>query len=293
MLGVVAALHALGCQNRAPATSAAEPRPDPAQASRASPPPFLTHLPPGIRLPNLHDAVNLHLLADYGAVFVAQGVAPPPVLVFADEAEVERWQSSVPTGRATIKGIPIELQVPALQAFLDARAEAKRMRLEISLPARDAARRDYARTVVLWQRRIDAGLRHWQEKGRITRAEARRIRALAPHEQIVEIERLEKQGIFFSQLFNKPILDSAAPPGASQHLSMLAIDVKEHTQAKVRTILARHQWFPTVACDLPHFTYLGVPENRLPALGLKQVTCGKRQFWVPNLGSESVKSPPD
>jgi hypothetical protein len=34
---------------------------------------------------------------------------------------------------------------------------------------------------------------------------------------------------------------------------------------------------------LPHFTYLGVKESELPALGLKPVTIGSQKFWIPNV----------
>jgi len=74
-----------------------------------------------------------------------------------------------------------------------------------------------------------------------------------------------------------------APPGTSQHLSMLALDVKEFENAKVREILAAHGWFQTVASDLPHFTYIGAKESELPGLGLKKTTSGGRTFWVPDI----------
>ncbi len=279
-------LAVIGCANVSPTAKSENLRPAASADEHKTPSRFLANLPREVRLPNLDDPVNRRLLANYGAVFVAQGVTPPPVLVFSDEAEVERWQAGLKTERARIHGFEVELQAPALEALLASCAEGKKSHVEITPRTRDAARRDYARTVLLWQRRIDAGLQHWLAKGKITRAEAKRIKALSPHDQIVEIERLEKQGLFFSQLFNKPILDSAAPPGASQHLSLLAIDIKEHTEPKTRAILARHDWFQTVPCDLSHFTYLGVSEARLPSLGLKQVTCGKRQFWAPDLGIE-------
>jgi hypothetical protein len=34
---------------------------------------------------------------------------------------------------------------------------------------------------------------------------------------------------------------------------------------------------------MPHFTFLGVKEDELPSLGLKEVTNGGRSFWVPDL----------
>ena len=98
--------------------------------------------------------------------------------------------------------------------------------------------------------------------------------------QVPEILKLEAAGLFFSSNLKKPILASAAAPGASQHLSMLALDIREHDQPKVRAALARHGWFQTVPGDLPHFTFLGVREEDLPALGLKKITTGQRVYWV-------------
>ncbi|OXR39561.1 hypothetical protein B7C42_08371 [Nocardia cerradoensis] len=51
----------------------------------------------------------------------------------------------------------------------------------------------------------------------------------------------------------------------------------------MREILADCGWFQTVPTDLPHFTYLGVEERELPALGLKKIIEDERIFWVPDL----------
>jgi len=64
---------------------------------------------------------------------------------------------------------------------------------------------------------------------------------------------------------------------------MLAFDVSQFGNARVRRILARHGWFQTVKSDLPHFTYLGVEEKDLPALGLRRVETGGQVFWIPNI----------
>lgn len=117
----------------------------------------------------------------------------------------------------------------------------------------------------------------------MTQAEADKIKAMSPYEQVPEVLRLEEKGIFFSQDLSKSILYSVAPPGTSQHLSMLALDVKENADPKVRELLAKHHWYQTVVSDLPHFTYLGVPESELPKLGLKKVNGGGRTFWTPDI----------
>ena len=65
-------------------------------------------------------------------------------------------------------------------------------------------------------------------------------------------------------------------------IALLALDIREHDNPKVRQILATHGWFQTIPSDHPHFTYLGVTANHLPALGLKQVVSGGRSYWVPD-----------
>ncbi len=253
-------------------------------STTTAPSKFLQNLPAGFTLPERSDEVGWRLLVDYGAVFVARGgVTPPPCLIFTDAGALARWQSGLKIGRAKIAGKVVELQAPALEALLAARAEALTAHLNISLRAWDGAGRSYARTAQLWKWRVQAGSAHWVKAGRLSKADAARLRALTPREQVAEILRLEPRGLFFSANFRKPILDSVAPPGASQHLSLLALDVRQCDNPEVRAILARHGWFQTIPMDLPHFTYLGVPEIQLPSLGLKRVEQKGRAFWIPDL----------
>ena len=64
---------------------------------------------------------------------------------------------------------------------------------------------------------------------------------------------------------------------------MLAFDVAEFDDERVRAVLARHGWHQTVTSDLPHFTYLGVTESELQGLGLKRSVHADRVFWVPDI----------
>ena len=245
---------------------------------------FTDNLPAGLALPDRTDKTGRRLLSDYGAMFVARGgAAPPPVIIFSGDAELEKWQGSVATAREDINGVAIELQQPAMTALLDARREAQGSQLDITPRGSDAAKRNYADTVRLWQSRVDPGLDHWVKEGRLNKSEATRIRQLSPRDQISEILSLEDNGMYFSKDFAKSILYSVAAPGSSQHLSMLALDVNQYDNAEVRTILARHGWFQTVASDTPHFTFLGVQEEDLPSLGLKKMTNSVQTFWIPQL----------
>ena len=59
--------------------------------------------------------------------------------------------------------------------------------------------------------------------------------------------------------------------------------MQEFDDPRVREVLARHYWYQTVVSDLPHFTFLGVPQKDLAALGLKRVESCARSFWIPDL----------
>ncbi len=243
---------------------------------------FFDNLPKDFEQP--HDDAGRLLLREYGAVFLARnGATPPKKVVFKDQAEVIAFQSSLKRSDELIGGQSVELQTAAMTALLAARSEARLANLSISPRGADSARRGYNQTVSLWASRVNPGFNHWVAKGRVKGAEANRIKALSPYQQVPEILRLEQDGIFFAKSLSKSIIYSVAPPGTSQHLSMLALDVKEFDNATVRTILAKHGWYQTVLSDLPHFTYIGVSEGELTGLGLKEVKDSGRTFWIPDI----------
>lgn len=245
-------------------------------------PKFIKNLPEKFHLPK--DKIAKKLFAEYGALFAAaNGAIPPETVIFKNDAAVEKWQKSVETAKETIGGFEIELQTAAMKHLKKAVAEAERENLTITPRGADSARRSYADTEQLWASRVNPALVHWTSEGKLTEAEAEKIRSLSPFEQISEIFKLEEKGMFCSKDLSKPIIYSVAPPGTSQHLSMLAFDVAEFGNADVRRILAKHRWFQTVISDLPHFTFLGIAETKLHDAGLKKIIDGERVFWIPNL----------
>src|SRR5882762_1676604 len=110
-----------------------------------------------------------------------------------------------------------------------------------------------------------------------------RLITLPLHQQVAEVLELEHSGIYFSKDLSKSILYSIAAPGTSQHIAMLAFDVNEFDNPRVREILAKHGWFQTVLSDLPHFTFLGLKEKDLPKHGLKRMEVDGQTFWIPNV----------
>lgn len=231
------------------------------------------------------DSVARRVLHDYGAMFVGSKESlPPPVCVFTSEQAVFEFQKSAGRAAATIDADVIELQPEAMKALLKARAVARAEGLNISpRDGAEAARRNYADTVRLWNSRFLPALNHWKELGKLTGQQAESLRSLPTAEQVSEVLELEKDGIFFSKDFSKSVLYSIAAPGTSQHIAMLAFDANEFLDGRIREILAAHGWFQTVLSDLPHFTFLGLKEEELPARGLKSVVVEGQKFWIPEV----------
>ena len=241
----------------------------------------------GIKLKDFYDkksVVEQTILAEYGSVFMTgNGSVAAPRVVFVNGLEVNLFQQTLSISRQTIGGFDLELQTSAMNDLIAAIAEAETENLTINPRGADSARRDYAGTVELWASRVNPALEFWTNEGKIAAEQADKIRGLQPFEQVPEIFKLEKDGIFFSKDLSKPIIYSVAPPGTSQHLSLLAFDVAEYKNENVRRILAAHGWFQTVVSDLPHFTYLGADEKALSKLGLKKIESESQIFWTPNI----------
>lgn len=280
LLIVVAGIGCLSMGANTSNVASASPQMDKKMETEATAEDYYSQLPKGFEQPT--DDSGRLLLREYGAVFVARGGAvPPKKVVFRDEADVMAFQESVKRSSQVIVGTKLELQTAAMDALRAAIAEAAAAGLSIGPRGSDSARRGYDQTVGLWASRVNPGFTYWVGKGKVAQAEANRIKALSPYEQVPEILKLEQQGIFFARTLDKSIIYSVAPPGTSQHISMLAFDVKEFDNPDVRAILAKYGWFQTVSSDLPHFTYLGVQEKDLPGLGLKKVMNSGRPFWIP------------
>jgi hypothetical protein len=231
------------------------------------------------------DEVERRVLADYGAVFlVAETVEPPPACVFANAEQVADFHKRIKIASTKIGGVTVELQTAAMKSLLAARAEAANQKLDITpRDGAEAARRNYDDTVRLWNSRFLPALKFWQRRGELFAEDVENLSRRPIREQVRAVLEYEDRGVFFSRDLSKSIFYSVAPPGASQHLSLLAIDVNEFADKKVRRILARHGWFRTVKDDSPHFTYLGLPEKDLPAKGLQKIKTAGGEFWIPNI----------
>lgn len=231
--------------------------------------------------------VARRILEEYGAVFVAdKKVKPPPVCIFTNEEQVARFQDDAGFKAEYIGYDEVELQPAALKHLLKAREEAQKEGLDITpRDGAEAGRRNYEDSVRLWNSRFEPALDYWLAQGRLTADDVNRLRSLPLSQQVAEVLELERSGIYFSKDLSKSILYSIAAPGTSQHIAMLAFDVNEFENPRVREIMAKHGWFQTVLSDLPHFTFLGRKEKDLPKLGLRSVEANGQVFWIPNVSA--------
>ena len=231
------------------------------------------------------DPVARRILEEYGAVFVAtKKVLPPPVCIFTTEDQVTKFQDEAGFDEEQIGFDVIELQPEALKQLRKAREQAQKEGLDITpRDGAEAARRNYGDSVRLWNSRFVPALDYWLSQGRLTADQVARLKTLSLSQQIAEVLELEKVGIYFSKDLSKSILYSIAAPGTSQHIHMLAFDVNEFENPRVREIMAEHGWFQTVLSDLPHFTFLGLKEKDLPKNGLRSLEVNGQVFWIPNV----------
>src|SRR3989442_26669 len=108
---------------------------------------------------SISSPVERRLFAEYGAVFATTAV-PPPVIIFADAAQVESFQASLSIGSAVFGDHQIGLQTKALDALVAAASEMAEKGGSITARAADAGGRTYEDTVRLWKLNVERGLDH-------------------------------------------------------------------------------------------------------------------------------------
>lgn len=246
------------------------------------------HWDPERFCPVSSNVVASRVLTAYGAVFAAaDSVVLPDSCIHTGEASVLKYQKRIATKPVEFGSVRVRLQAPAADSLMRSiQLAAEKQKRITPLDGAIAGGRSYGDTLMLWNSRFFPALDYWFRQGRLSQAELDDIRKVDLQSKIEKIIELEKRGICFSTNRTRSIFTSVAPPGTSQHLSLLAFDVIEYWDQDVRGILNENGWFQTVVDDPPHFTYLGVPESDLPQRGLRAVSKGGFMYWIPNLSSE-------
>ena len=183
------------------------------------------------------------LLRAYGAAFVNKDadIKLPAKVIFANEDETREFQSTLSMGRVDNTN-DCYLQEHAAEALNKARSQA-------TIPLKSGyGTSDCTRT-------FETNTRFWYK--------------------YANNSTLEK----VRQGKNTAILGLVAPPGASQHLWGLAIDLHVSNSVQ-KQALNRNGWFQTVENDIPHWTYLGQSQEKLIELGFKNKVVRGVTYWV-------------
>ncbi|MEH2320216.1 D-alanyl-D-alanine carboxypeptidase family protein [Nostoc sp.] len=183
------------------------------------------------------------LLRAYGAVFVNQDVEIklPPKDILANEQETQDFQASLTM--AHVDGTnDCYLQKSAADAFNKARIQQK-------IPLKSGyGSGDCTRT-------FNTNLKFWHKYAN--------DRILAKVQQGKETK----------------ILGLVAPPGTSQHLWGLAIDLRVSNKEQIKA-LNENGWFQTVENDVPHWTYVGLSKENLLLFGFNKQIVRGITYWI-------------
>lgn len=235
---------------------------------------------------NPGNPVEHRIIKEYGAVFLNSDVNAliPHRCLFANNSEVEAFQKRVQVDTKTIGNKTIKLQKAAMDALLKAQAAGG----TITPKGGNPAQRNYDTVSQSWNESVVAGANYWKvtpnkSGNKLSTDEAANLKLLTGEAQITKVFELEARGFNFHPDHQRSLVVYTAIPGASQHLLMLALDIVEFADKKVRAALGENGWFQTVFRDRPHFTYLGLKQTQLQSLGLKMEQFEGRDFWIPNI----------
>jgi hypothetical protein len=180
--------------------------------------------------------------------------------------------------------VEIKLQEAAMNSLFAVIDEASQNGIKISpFDGAIAGSRGYTDSLTLWFSRYAPALNYWIARGKITEVEAIATNSLPLEKQIEKVIQWESQGLWFGTSRTASIFSSTAPPGTSQHLSMLAFDVAQVPGQTLIAIFNSHGWFQTIRGDPQHFTFLGLTETELPSRGLKPILSGGTKYWIPDV----------
>ncbi|NET00299.1 MAG: peptidase M15 [Sphaerospermopsis sp. SIO1G2] len=182
------------------------------------------------------------ILRAYGTIFVNQNpdIILPSKFILENEVETVDFQENLQL--TLVEGTrECYLQKAAADAFNKARNI-------IDIPLRSGysgdCTRSYATTLRFWQKYTNSSTLEQVKQGK-----------------------------------EKNILSLVAPPGTSQHLWGLALDLGVSNQEQ-RQALNENGWFQTVVKDTPHWTYLGWDKESLPKFGLQSKIVQGITYWV-------------
>ncbi|MBW4507825.1 MAG: D-alanyl-D-alanine carboxypeptidase family protein [Scytonematopsis contorta HA4267-MV1] len=189
------------------------------------------------------------ILGAYGAVFLnyEPGVTLPPKVKFDSAEETKKFQDTLTLGKVTNTN-NCYLQKVAADALNKAISQ---VRIPLKSGFSGDCTRDFATNLRFWNKYANNNTLEQVRQGK-----------------------------------EKRILGIVAPPGTSQHLWGLAIDLRVTSQTQ-RKALQENGWFQTVENDDPHWTYMGLAEEYLPQFGFQKKVLRGITYWLTPLQMNS------
>ncbi|NJM71981.1 MAG: peptidase M15 [Scytonema sp. RU_4_4] len=183
------------------------------------------------------------LLRTYGSAFVNQmpAIKLPPKVLFTNDQETKQFQLTLTMGKVN-NASHCDLQKSAADALNQARAQVQ-IPLKSGYGASDCTR-SFATNLRFWKKYANNNTLEQVRQGKETK-----------------------------------ILGIVAPPGASQHLWGLAIDLRVSNEAQ-KQALNQNGWYRTVEYDVLHWTYVGLPPEKLTEFGFQNKIVGGINYWV-------------
>jgi hypothetical protein len=183
------------------------------------------------------------LLRTYGAVFLNPdvGIKLPPKVILANEQETQEFQATLTMGHVDGTN-DCYLQKSAADTL-------NKARIQQHIPLKSGyGSGDCTRT-------FNTNLRFWHK--------------YANNQVLAKVQQGQET----------KILGLVAPPGTSQHLWGLAIDLRVSSKEQ-RKALNQNGWFQTVKNDIPHWTYVGLTEENLPLFGFNKQVVRDITYWI-------------
>ncbi|MGH7999085.1 MAG: D-alanyl-D-alanine carboxypeptidase family protein [Brasilonema sp.] len=183
------------------------------------------------------------LLRAYGSVFVNQipTIKLPQKVLFTNDQETKQFQLTLTMGKVN-NASNCDLQKSAADAFNQAQMQVQ-IPLKSGYGASDCTR-SFATNLRFWRKYANNNTLEQVRQGKETK-----------------------------------ILGIVAPPGASQHLWGLAIDLRVSNEAQIQA-LNQNGWYRTVEYDVLHWTYVGLPPEKLTEFGFQNKIVEGINYWV-------------
>jgi D-alanyl-D-alanine dipeptidase len=201
---------------------------------------LITKKLPTIPAPNTYEYI---LLRAYGSAFLNQKpeIKLPPKVVFNNEQETKQFQSTLTMGK--VNGTSnCYVQKSAADALNIAKLQVQ-IPLKSGYGASDCTR-NFATNLRFWHKYANNNTLEQVRQGKETK-----------------------------------ILGLVAPPGASQHLWGLAVDLRVSNEGQ-KQALNQNGWYRTVEYDIPHWTYVGLAPEKLAEFGFQNKVVEGINYWV-------------